>query len=312
MIGYFFKNLIYLTSIFSYNNRLNIWFNTCLSGRIGYENRIEVVDIHFWILHILFTLGIIGGLLYKISTILQGGLQEFGEEKQVSRWHKFWYFVGKFFKNFFSKKFIPIIKVLIFDVILHSKLFKENKLKWLAHTCLFWGILVLFILSVLSGIAVEVAPALGYKPGVSEFMDGLANKDNWVTAVLNELLNVVILIGVIIAFIRGFVSKKKIGMMLFQDIFLIIFIIVILITGWFTEATRYIIENTPGYIAKVGFLGYYLSRLMQFLFLAQPLRRWIVMCIKFSGISMYLLYGCLLFIYLLVNSHMQYSVLSQA
>jgi len=236
---------------------------------------IEVVDIHFWILHILFTLGIIGGLLYKISTILRGGLQEFGEEKQVSRWHKFWYFVGKFFKNFFSKKFIPIIKVLVFDVILHSKLFKENKLKWLAHTCLFWGILVLFILSVLSGIAVEVAPALGYKPGVSEFMDGLANKDNWVTAVLNELLNVVILIGVIIAFIRGFISKKKIGMMLFSDIFLIIFIIVILISGWFTEATRYIIENTPGYIAKVGFLGYYLSRLMQFSFPQATIDGWI-------------------------------------
>ena len=236
---------------------------------------IQVVDIHFWILHILFTLGIIGGLLYKISTILQGGLQEFGEEKRLSRWHKFWYFVGKFFKNFFSKKFIPIIKVLIFDVILHSKLFKENKLKWLAHTFLFWGILVLFILSVLSGIAVEVAPALGYKPGVSEFMDGLANKDNWVTAALNELLNVVILIGVIIAFIRGFISKKKIGMMLFSDIFLLIFIIVILISGWFTEATRYIIENTPGYIAKVGFLGYYLSRLMQFSFPQATIDGWI-------------------------------------
>ncbi len=237
---------------------------------------IELADIHFWILHILFTLCIIGGLLYKISTILQGDLREFGDEKKMSRWHKFWYFVGKFFKNFFSKKFIPIIKVLIFDVILHSKLFKENKLKWLAHTCLFWGILVLFILSVLSGIAVEVAPAFGYKPGISEFMDGLANKDNWVTAILNELLNAVILIGVIIAFIRGFVSKKKIGMMLFSDIFLIIFIIVILISGWFTEATRYIIDNTPGYIAKIGFLGYYLSRLMQFSFPQVPTDTWII------------------------------------
>ena len=240
---------------------------------------IKVVDIHFWILHILFTLAFIGGFLYKISTILQGGLQEFGNEKRLSRWHKFWYFIGRFFKNFFSKKFVPIIKVLIFDVILHSKLFKENKLKWLAHTCLFWGILILFILSVLSGIAVEAAPALGYKPGVSVFIDGLANKDNWVTAVLNELLNVFILIGVIIAFIRGFISKKKIGMMLFQDIFLIIFILVILITGWFTEATRYIIENTPGYIAKIGFLGYYLSRLMQFSFPGATTDNWIV-CYK--------------------------------
>lgn len=240
------------------------------------EIEIELVDIHFWILHIIFTLSIIGGLLYRISTILQGSLHEYGDEKPVSRWHKFWYFIGKFFRNFFSRKFIPIIRVLVFDVILHSRLFKENKLKWFAHTCIFWGILVLFILSVLSGIAVEVAPAFGYEPGTSEFLDGLASKDNWVTAVLNELLNAVILIGVIIAFVRGFISKKKIGMMLFQDIGLIIFIIVILITGWFTEAIRYIIEDTPGYIARVGFLGYYLSRLMQFSFPGTSINAWIV------------------------------------
>lgn len=238
--------------------------------------KIELAGIHFWILHILFIIGIIGGILYKISTILQGNTEEFGEQYKISRWKKFWYFTGKFFKNFFSKKFIPIMKILIFEVILHSKLFKESKLKWFAHTCLFWGILVLFIVSVLSGIAVEVAPALGYRAGTSEFLDGLANKDNWVTALLNEILNVVILLGIIIAFIRGFITKKKIGMMLFQDIFLIVFIIIILITGWFTESTRYIIEHTPGYIARMGFLGFDLSRLLLFVFPKTTEVIWIV------------------------------------
>lgn len=238
--------------------------------------KIELADIHFWILHILFIIGIIGGILYKISTILQGNTEEFGEQYKISRWRKFWYFTGKFFKNFFSKKFIPIMKILIFDVILHSKLFRESKLKWFAHTCLFWGILLLFILSVLSGIAVEVAPALGYRTGTNEFLDGLANKDNWVTALLNEILNVVILLGIIIAFIRGFITKKKIGMMLFQDIFLIIFIIIILITGWFTESTRYIIEHTPGYIARMGFLGFDLGRLLLFVFPKTTEAIWIV------------------------------------
>jgi nitrate reductase gamma subunit len=51
-------------------------------------------------------------------------------------------------------------------------------------------------------------------------------------------------------------------MMMFQDIFLIIFVFFILISGWFTEATRYIIERTPEYIGKTGFFGFYLGRLM--------------------------------------------------
>jgi nitrate reductase gamma subunit len=226
---------------------------------------LELVDIHFWILHIIFTFGIIGGLLYRTSTILQGSVTEFAGTSKVdslNRWGKFWYFVAKFFKTFFSRQFGPIVKAIIFDSILHVKLFKENRLKWFAHTCVFWGILVLFILSILSGIAVEFAPLLGYKTGTSVFLDALANKDHWLTAILNELLNTVILIGIIVAFIRGFISKKKIGMMMFQDIFLIIFVFVILISGWFTESVRYIIERTPEYIGKTGFFGFYLGRLL--------------------------------------------------
>lgn len=239
---------------------------------------IELADIHFWILHIIFTFAIIAGLLYRISIVLQGSLVEYGESKlnEMSRWKKFWYFIGKFFKTLFSKKFIPIVWAIIADSILHIKLFNENKLKWFAHTCLFWGILVLFILSVLSGIAVEIAPIFGYEYGANEFLDSLADKDHWVTAVLNELLNVVILIGVIVAFIRGMVSKKKIGMMMFNDVFLIIFIFVILVSGWFTEALRYIIENTPAYIGRIGFGGFYLGRLLTGVFPQAAVDSWII------------------------------------
>ncbi len=154
------------------------------------------------------------GLLYRISTVLQGSVSEFGTDLKIdklNRWGKFWYFVARFFKTFFSRQFGPIVKAIIFDSILHVKLFKENRLKWIAHTCVFWGILVLFILSVLSGVAVEFAPLLGYKTGNSIFLDALANKDQWLTAVLNELLNTVILIGVIVAFIRDLFQRKKLG-----------------------------------------------------------------------------------------------------
>ncbi|MBN1299246.1 MAG: hypothetical protein JW997_06145 [Actinobacteria bacterium] len=238
---------------------------------------IKLVSLHFWILHIIFTLAIIAGLFYRISTILQGSLLEYGDVRinRMSRWKKFWYFIGKFFRTLFSRNFIPIVITIITDSILHVKLLKENKLKWIAHTFIFWGVLALFILSILSGIAVEIAPLFNYQEGTCGFLDALADMDHWATAFLNETLNAIIFLGIIIAFIRGFVTKKKIGMMMFQDIFLIIFILVIILSGWFIEAARYIVERTPTYIGWFGYVGFYLGRLLKLIFPQAAQESWI-------------------------------------
>ena len=227
--------------------------------------KIELVSIHFWVIHLLVIGGFLGGIFYKISNILTGVLVI--EDRQLeSRWAKFWFLVRRFFRNFFSKRLGTILSVFILDSMIHVKLFKENKFKWFIHSCIFWGLAMLFLLSILSGFAVEIVPAFGYKQGSCGFIDALADKDFWGTALLNEWLNIIVLFGILLAFIRGFISKRNKGLFMFNDIFLIIFIAVILVSGWFTESTRYIIEHTPRYIARMGYLGYYLSRLLQFIF----------------------------------------------
>lgn len=222
----------------------------------------DLVGIHFWIIHIAFILFFLGGLFYKFLVILNGSISSFKDDG-LNRWDKFWYYFRRFFKTIFSKKLGKIIKALITDGIFHKTLLIESPMKWITHALLFFGLLALFILSILSGIAVEIAPLAGYQPGGSEFLDALANMDHWAVAVLNELLNVIVLIGLVLAFVRGFITKRRIGMFMFQDIFLLIFIALILYTGWVVEALRYIIEFTPHYIARIGFLGYYLSKLFK-------------------------------------------------
>jgi hypothetical protein len=221
------------------------------------------MQIHYWIIHILIIFGLIGGLIFKATTILEGSINKFGDRKQISKWSKFWHYIGRFISNFFSKKFWYIVLGIFLDILFHFKLLREKPLKWFVHTLLFWGLLLLFILSVLSGIAVEFAPAFGYQTGTNWFIDMLANKDNRWTAVLNDGLNALITIGVILALIKGFIQKKKIKMFESLDVFLICFIGFILISGWFTEASRYLAEHTPYYIAKFGFMGYWLSLLMK-------------------------------------------------
>lgn len=221
------------------------------------------MQIHYWIIHILIIFGLIGGLIFKAITIFEGSINKFGDRKQISKWGKFWHYTGRFFSNFFSKKFWYIVLGVFLDILFHFKLLREKPLKWFVHTLLFWGLFLLFILSVLSGIAVEFVPVFGYHTGTNWFIDMLADMDNRWTALLNDGLNSLITTGVILALIKGFIQKKKIKMFEGLDVFLICFIGFILISGWFTEASRYLAERTPYYIAKFGFTGYWLSLVMK-------------------------------------------------
>lgn len=221
------------------------------------------MQIHYWIIHILIVFGLIGGLIFKATTIFEGSINKFGDRKQISKWGKFWYYIGKFFKNFFSKKFWHIVLGIFLDVLFHFKLLREKPLKWVIHTLMFWGLFLLFLLSVLSGFAVEILPAFGYQQGSSWFIDMLADMDNRWTALFNDGLNLVITAGVVLALVKGFVQKKKIKMFEMLDVFLIFFIGFILVSGWFTESSRYLAEETPYYIAKFGFIGYWLSIIMK-------------------------------------------------
>lgn len=232
------------------------------------------MQIHYWVIHILIIFGLIGGLIFKTATIFEGSINRFGDRKTVSKWGKFWHYIGRFFSNFFSKRFWHILLAVFLDVLFHFRLLRQKPFKWFVHTLMFWGLLLLFILSILSGIAVEFAPALGYQAGSNWFIDMLADMDNKWTALLNDSLNIVILAGVILALIKGFIQKKKIKMFESVDVLLICFIGFILISGWFTEASRYLAEQTPPHIAKFGFLGYWLSVLLKLIFPSLSLQSW--------------------------------------
>ncbi|MDD3519760.1 MAG: hypothetical protein PHU65_00805 [Actinomycetota bacterium] len=232
------------------------------------------MQIHYWIIHILVIVFLLGGLVFKATTIFEGNITKFGDRKILSKWKKFWHYIGRFFKNFFSKKFWHLILGLFLDVVFHFKLLRENPLKWFIHTLIFWGLFLLFILSILSGIAVVILPLFGYQTGMFWLADMLADADNRWTALLNDGLNLIITAGIILAFIKGFAQKRKIKMFESPDILLICFIALILISGWFTEAARYLAEETPYYIAKFGFIGYWLSIILKLIVPGAASRIW--------------------------------------
>jgi len=103
------------------------------------------MQIHYWIIHILVIFGLIGGLVFKATTIFEGNINKFGDRKQISKWGKFWHYIGRFFKNFFSKNFWFVVLGVFLDVLFHFKLLREKPLKWVIHTLLFWGLFLLFL-----------------------------------------------------------------------------------------------------------------------------------------------------------------------
>ncbi len=228
----------------------------------------------YWIIHILVIIFFIGSFIFRATTVFTGNLTRFGDRKILSKWKKFWFFIGRFFKNFFSKKFWPLVLGLFLDVIFQFKLLRQRPLKWFVHALIFWGFILLFIVSAIFALISKLPPIFSYQAGMNRFVDIFSDPDNRWRALATDGLSLIIAAGIALAFIKGFAQKRKIKMFEGPDIFLICFIALMLLGGWLTEAGRFLAEGTPYYIAKFGFIGYWFSLLLKMIAAGKTAEFW--------------------------------------
>lgn len=234
------------------------------------------MQISYWIIHVLVIIFLIGSLIFRATTVFSGNITRFGDRKILSKWKKFWFFIGRFFKNFFSKKFWPLVLGLFLDVIFQFRLLRQRPLKWFAHALIFWGFILLFIVSAIFALITLLPPLFGYQAGMNRFVDMFSDLNNRWRALATDGLGFIIAAGIVLAFIKGFAQKRKIKMFEGPDIFLICFIALILLSGWFTEACRLLAEGTPYYIAKFGFIGYWVSLFLKIIAGGKPPEFWVL------------------------------------
>jgi nitrate reductase gamma subunit len=213
----------------------------------------------FWVFHIPAMIVFLGGMGLSLSIWLQGTVHG---RNDISAGKKLSLLIKEALAIIFSARLGALLRVFIWDGAIHPTLFREHKLRWVAHFCVFGGILLLTILSGLSFISVDVLIPIFKMDNL--FTAIFANKDHVLTAFLNEVGGLVVTVGLIIVMVRRYVIKELDMRSRMVDTEIIVLLGVIIVSGYVAEVCRLSFEfgELPP-SAVFGFLGYPIAMLVR-------------------------------------------------
>jgi nitrate reductase gamma subunit len=139
----------------------------------------------------------------------------------------------------FSKKSVPIVRALFWDVLLQRRLYRRSRARWFVHALIFYG----FVFRFLWGL-VGLSGSL-WKPEWPVVWD-MVNKNHPLTGFLFDLTGVMILVGVGLAFARGWRNRKSRAPGLpQQDRLALGLIAAMVIVGFLLEGMRIALNGYP-------------------------------------------------------------------
>ena len=124
-----------------------------------------------------------------------------------------------------SSKILDLLKVFVLDVLLQIKVLRQDRLRWAMHMCIYLGFMLLLLMHALDNI-ITAALFEDYSSTINPFL------------FLRDLFGVVIVLGVAIAVYRRFILKVPRHITSAMDIYAIIILAVIMISGFFLEGTK--------------------------------------------------------------------------
>ncbi len=125
----------------------------------------------------------------------------------------------------FSPRIVTLIKVFVVDVLFQGRVLKEDALRWVMHMLIYWGFMLLLLMHALDNIISE-----------NLFTDYVSTLNPFMF--LRDLFGLMVVIGIGIALVRRFILKVprlKTGAM---DLYAIIILAVIMLSGIFLEGAK--------------------------------------------------------------------------
>ena len=151
-------------------------------------------------------------------------------------------------------KFAVLIKTIVWDVLFQGRLFRQSQTRWLIHSLIFFPMVIRFLWGLVALSASITKPAESW---IWQMLD----KNNALTGFVFDLTGLMILIGVILALIRGRVQRSgPVSGLPNQDRTALILIGSIVLVGFILEGLRIAMTGTPG-SAAYAFVGFSISRL---------------------------------------------------
>jgi len=139
----------------------------------------------------------------------------------------------------FSPKIGIILKVFILDVLFQYKILKQDVLRWVMHMLIFWGFILLFFMHALESVVSEAIFSYYYST-VNPFM------------FLRDCFGFMVLTGIAIAICRRFFIKIHRLSTNKMDVYAILIVAVIILSGIFLEGAK-IISHTDFRNMEVDF-----------------------------------------------------------
>jgi len=163
------------------------------------------------------------GLIYKVSTWFRYSLGIVAEN--ISTPARLFAALRGITLTLFSQKLFTLLKVFVLDVLLQVKVLQQDFLKWAMHMCIYYGFTLLLLMHGLDKIVTSALFA-EYYPTINPFL------------FLRNFFGVLIIVGIGIAVYRRFILKVARLRTSPMDLYAIIILAVIMLSGFLLEGTK--------------------------------------------------------------------------
>jgi len=204
---------------------------------ITYSLFILTVLIFFW------------GLWFRMSMYLQGSIE--GAESASKR-EKFTILWRRAWKTFWGNPFW-YLKIIVTDVIFHKKLFGQSLYRWLAHTLIVWGIIVIVSVHVIKLISTFCLAGLSREIALFSFAHAFETGTFChFLEFLMSAFGIITLIGCLMSFIRRFFVRPDQLLTEEEDIISIFFILFLVISGFIAQG---LLIAMPDIVSAHDYMG---------------------------------------------------------
>jgi heterodisulfide reductase subunit C/nitrate reductase gamma subunit len=163
------------------------------------------------------------GLIYKVSNWFVKKIAAPGQT--ITTPQRVQSAAGGIFRVIFSSKFLIVLRVILVDVLLQSRVFKEDVTRWLAHMLIFYGFILLLLMHALDSVVTE-ALFSDYYATVNPFF------------FLRDLFGTMVIVGVAMAVFRRYFLKRSRLRTGPKDHYAIIILAVIMFSGIALEGLK--------------------------------------------------------------------------
>ena len=200
---------------------------------------------------ILALIVLFAGLVLILSLLLSASLPGEGD---VGPFRKIVKLLGQVLRTLCSSKILLVIKALALDVLLQRRLYRQSRTRWLIHSLIFLP----FVFRFFWGL-VALTTSL-WRPEWSAVW-AMLDKNHPATAFLFDLTGVMVIAGVVSAFIRGGLRQSsQVPGLPGQDRLALSLIAGIVVIGFILEGIRIAMTGWPG-SAEYAVIGLAISRL---------------------------------------------------